>query len=806
MKRFVVIRISLVLAVFMIPVITMLTTAGSAPSGVKVFGNGVRVGAFKLHVQIKQRRVHVMEQRGSDGATVPSTGITAEFVNWDEASRHASVAIALTNTGSATLFGPIQAILTKLASPKTILVNADAGAGPGSWTVIYGAEQLGESALLSPAEVSRARAWVFHSPTASDFQVDIDLTAGLPVPPGLGVTIEGPGGTSVTVEPDSIPYEVLIDVFPVDPAALQAPTGQLSVVGAVKVTFQPTFMSATLPPPSRPLKVSIPAPANGSASDFIVAEEILIDSIEGSPPAVKEQLALVDTASLIGQSIVTDSSSLPGIFGGGVFAFIANTGSGFATGTASDAGGPRPGVVVSNSTNTLVAVSNAVGTYTLYISGGPFAVTGFDPFRGSSGSAAGNIVVSGSTIVANIPLTPLATPPITRDGIRNGGFERGDVSSWAITGAAATARQLGPTSTGVTILPTEGEWMADINTGPGSIGAVGSGLKQTFRVPAGVRALRLDFNFVSEEFPEFVGSIFDDSFRALITTPNGQSTFGAVSVNQSGGFQLIGDCGFPGGDGTCGQTGWRQASVDLSPFSGTGAPITVELLFEVNDAGDNIFDTHVLVDNIRFSTVWVDVKIIDGATSDMNRVRQEVLGANEILSQAGINVRIRGVQTVPDPGGLLDTDITWTTECRGFFCFIGLGTTKGVPTAEELALMAISRSATPTDANIYYVRSLTGGAAAAIAIGPDDFHDITILGNSGSILRDVFGGCVAGGHVLAHEFGHLLISPQRANDALEHSAGSTNFMGGTCAAPLLGIVTRGQSANINRTGAALLVP
>lgn len=152
----------------------------------------------------------------------------------------------------------------------------------------------------------------------------------------------------------------------------------------------------------------------------------------------------------------------------------------------------------------------------------------------------------------------------------------------------------------------------------------------------------------------------------------------------------------------------------------------------------------------------------------------------------------------------------YPTGCRPFLlCLILLGQTKGVPTAEELQLMALARSATPTDVNTYYVRSMTQnglpGGAAAFAFGPDDLHDVNILTNSGTILQDL-GGCSPGGHILAHELGHLLISPQSAGDILEHAAGTNNFLGGNCVAPLLGILNRQQSTDINRLGAPLLVP
>ena len=332
--------------------------------------------------------------------------------------------------------------------------------------------------------------------------------------------------------------------------------------------------------------------------------------------------------------------------------------------------------------------------------------------------------------------------------------------------------------------------MADISTGTNSIGGVGSGLKQRFIVPAGVQSLKVDFNFVSEEFPEFVGSIFDDAFRAIVTTPNGQMVFAQVSVNVSGGFQLIGDCFFPGGDTTCGQTGWRTGNVDLSSFAGTNQTIQVELLFTTNDAGDNIYDTHVLVDNVRFSTLWVDAKTMVGSSATVARVQTDVRQANEVLSQAGINVRIRGTQSIADPGNLLDTDVTWRTDPV---------TTLGIRTAEESQLLGLSRSATTTDLNVYYVRSLTGLGALAIAIGPNDFQDAAITTNAGVITTDA-----AFPETLAHEIGHLLVSPDRAGSTLEHNVGvANNIMNAPRTVPR-NLVSRQQSANINAASVALV--
>ncbi len=754
-------------------------------------GAGNSVGSFKLHVQIQQRRVEVKDKEGSAAATQ----LLADFAAWNPQSRVATINVSIKNVGTITLNGSLEAAVVKIASPKVTPLNADGQTQTGAPSWAY------NGVSLQPGATSAPREWQFKSPTAMDFQLDVELRLSprTPVPAGTGATVTGPGGTSVTIQPNSIPYDVFVDIKPVSASAVEAPLGALEFVGAVEVTFEPVAGEASsLLPPSAPLSLAIPAPSGLTTSKFVVGQQLLVDAIDQETPGLSQRLMATDTASLSGGQIVTEANVFPGVFGGGLFVFVANHGSGFARGVVSDRKGPRAGVVVSNNTNTLVSLTGSGGSYTLYINGGPFTVTGFDPLKGSSGTGAGNIAVSGSTVPADIALTPLSTPPVTRDGIRNGGFERGDLSGWSTVGSAEVKDEFN--SSLETIAPTEGGWMADVNTGSDAVGGVGSGLKQKFIVPAGARTLTFDFNFISEEFPEFVGTPFDDSFRAVITTSTNQIIFAEVSVNQSGGYDMIGDCGFPGGDETCGATGWQPGSVDLSAYAGTNTPITVELLFSAIDAGDNIYDTHVLIDNIRFSTVWIDAKIGLTAMADRERIEDEIFSANEILSQAGINLQLTDARVIGGVSALVP-DITFKKECR-------LGVCKYVPTADITSLLSQSRSSTATDVNVYYVsRLLQKGQVsgdAGLAVGPDDYHDLDVLTNSGVILADVHGTCVPGGHALAHELGHLLISPQNSEDLLEHKAGLMNFMGGNCTSPTQGIISRRQSANINRIGAPLL--
>lgn len=672
--------------------------------------------------------------------------------------------------------------------------GGDPVANDGIFTVRINVQQA------ATGEIQLRASAAFKGMVRRLFSSVFDLPVGVPLPAGVGGFVSGNSGTGITVPDGAIPFNALVGVEPQPATNIVAPPGDLPVVGALKVILQPTSFNDTAAPVTG-LKLSIPAPPSTSATEFIIARQVVAD-FTGENPGLREQLLVVDTATLIGGQIVGDGGThINGVFEGGDFVVLENVGSGFVTGTVLDGGVARAGAVVSNDTNTLITVTGALGGYTLYISGGPFQVTAFDPFRGKAGSASGTIVIHGDTVNANISMTPVPASAPTRDGIRNAGFERGDVTSWIVVGSATASQQLTSTTSGgnlgITILPTEGQWFGDINTGTGAAGALGSSLTQDFIVPAGAKILTFDYDFVSEEFPEFVESQFDDSFRALITTPNGDTTIAEVSVNASQGFTLIGDCGFPGGDVTCGHTGWRTGSVDLSAF-GAGQRITVRLLFSAEDRGDSIFDTHVLIDNLRFSTVWIDAKIVNGAAADEARVRANVVAANEILSQAGINVRIRRVLGVPDPASLLVTDLSWVTPdtCPD-------GRLNAHLTSEETVLMGLQRSAILSDLNAYYVQSGNGTNISnpdGFAIGPDDFCvDVNIGTNAGVLVMDI-----GDGNTLAHVIGHLLISPARLDSTLEHEADAGNFM--RPGAPPLGVLNRDQSANINRIGAPLLVP
>jgi len=142
-------------------------------------------------------------------------------------------------------------------------------------------------------------------------------------------------------------------------------------------------------------------------------------------------------------------------------------------------------------------------------------------------------------------------------------------------------------------------------------------LQLVLQVPANAQAFSFDFNFMSAEFPEFVCTMYDDTFVAMLTSTqfNGNVSFDSmgnrVSINVGffdvcatsldpgcvGDADLVGT-GYEGSEG--GGTGWLTTTAPVTP----GEKIT--LGFSVHDEGDHDYDSAVLIDNFRWEVDPVD--------------------------------------------------------------------------------------------------------------------------------------------------------------------------------------------------------
>jgi hypothetical protein len=175
------------------------------------------------------------------------------------------------------------------------------------------------------------------------------------------------------------------------------------------------------------------------------------------------------------------------------------------------------------------------------------------------------------------------------DAVFNGSFEDG-TNGWKIIGTGAAISKLGP------ILPTSGNLMGMISSGPDNA-QVQSSMEQPIVIQSGVTSidLKFDYDFVTEEYPEWVNRGYNDNMRIELVTPSGSTVTLAYEDVDHSSFTSIGGIDFPGGDNTVGHTGWKSVSMTILVTEGAGT-----YRIKVRDEGDGIYDSVVLIDNIRF--------------------------------------------------------------------------------------------------------------------------------------------------------------------------------------------------------------
>jgi hypothetical protein len=139
-------------------------------------------------------------------------------------------------------------------------------------------------------------------------------------------------------------------------------------------------------------------------------------------------------------------------------------------------------------------------------------------------------------------------------------------------------------------------------------------LTVTLTVPAGARFWSVDWKFLSEEYPEYVGSPYNDAFfietpgTAIVINQNVATSQNNVALDPFGSRVSI---------NTTGATGMTAANADYTTYDGATSIVTtigeipvgasqITIVFSVTDLGDSIYDTTVFLDNFRFLTEYVD--------------------------------------------------------------------------------------------------------------------------------------------------------------------------------------------------------
>lgn len=239
----------------------------------------------------------------------------------------------------------------------------------------------------------------------------------------------------------------------------------------------------------------------------------------------------------------------------------------------------------------------------------------------------------------------------------------------------------------------------------GATGVDGNDLTQarlTLAPPSGATCLAFDFFFASEEFPEYVGSAYNDTFTAelnesswfldgsQLVAPNNfayDAEGNALSINTVFGMAPVAGTTMDGATPPLTAT----TPVELDPDTGR-----MELILSLQDLGDSIFDSAVGVDNLR----WLYGPNCERSTDPLTDTDGDAL--SDVWETEGIDYDNDGTPELDLPAMGADPqhkDIFVETDwmflaptCNGAVCFGGEDFT---PLPDALADVRASFAAAP---------------------------------------------------------------------------------------------------------------
>jgi len=179
------------------------------------------------------------------------------------------------------------------------------------------------------------------------------------------------------------------------------------------------------------------------------------------------------------------------------------------------------------------------------------------------------------------------------------GFESGELNGWSFDGDAEALHNMGATEA------PQGWYMAFVGSGLSEL-ELGK-VEKAFCPPAKYKWFGFKWKHYSEEFIEWCGSVYQDTFLVTISNANKSVKLMELTVDQlcpptacaGCGSKYVGleeaDVDFDYAD--VWTTPWQTSYFEL-PSGMAGGPVTVT--FEVSDVGDMVYVTAILIDAVQF--------------------------------------------------------------------------------------------------------------------------------------------------------------------------------------------------------------
>jgi hypothetical protein len=257
---------------------------------------------------------------------------------------------------------------------------------------------------------------------------------------------------------------------------------------------------------------------------------------------------------------------------------------------------------------------------------GLIVLSGFSPAAHASTGRAPSFAATRLPVnnQAGLGPTTIITPTAAQDLALAMGVDASDLISASLNGSDNAGVGIGTTPLGG--FPTQGTTFAILSTGlaasaelpnnEGKLGVMLQGLNNSqdndlvqlalrVHVPESKNCLHVDFKFLSEEFPEYVGHDYNDTFTAELGGTNiiisGNSATAPLNFAFDTLHQIISvNTVF----GVMDNTGTTYDGA--TPLLRTQTPVTpaatLDIVFSVQDLGDSFWDSAVFLDRFAWTT------------------------------------------------------------------------------------------------------------------------------------------------------------------------------------------------------------